>query len=352
MKLTWRLLFCAAVLVPMLASAEPKSAEDWYNEGETQYNLGNFDEAAEAFKQGYAVETAESKKAAYLYNVAQAYRQGKRCKDAGFFYKRYLSLKEQDTVKPLRAERRAEIERWIVELQQCEKDQRAAAARDFSRQSKGTDQTRGGLPVQSNGSGGDLSDGSDSDESDGIDGDDESAESHRLAIRVGGGIGKIKLGTRNVPLQATFAMFASYPIAVTGRIQIDVGVGGTLAPIPYAIDDVSKTALLTSALGDVGLTYRVASRWGIRADVGAGVLIFSNMGERGNPFTMGGAPTTGALTTFAVRGALAADFAITSHFFATLTPLAFSYSPAKAGLLEEIKSIHRFDFMVGLGYLL
>ena len=35
----------------------------------------------------------ESKKPAYLYNVAQAYRQGGKCKDAAFFYKRYLSLK-------------------------------------------------------------------------------------------------------------------------------------------------------------------------------------------------------------------------------------------------------------------
>ena len=104
-----------------------KTADDWYKEGETQYNLGNFDKAAEAFKQGFALETDESKKPAYLYNVAQAYRQGNKCKDAAFFYKRYLSLKDQDTVKPLKPEKRAEIEQRITELEECAKNQDAIA---------------------------------------------------------------------------------------------------------------------------------------------------------------------------------------------------------------------------------
>src|ERR1044071_8633015 len=117
----------ASVLLPVLAMAQPKTADDWYREGETQYNLGNFDKAADAFKQGYAIEGTDSKKPSYLYNVAQAYRQGKKCKDAAFFYKRYLSLKEQDTVKPLKAEKRTEIEGWISELEECERKQEAIA---------------------------------------------------------------------------------------------------------------------------------------------------------------------------------------------------------------------------------
>ena len=79
-----RTLVLGSLLVPMLALAQPKTPDDWYTEGETQYNLGNFDKAADAFKQGFAAETVESKKAAYLYNVAQAYRQGGKCKDAAF----------------------------------------------------------------------------------------------------------------------------------------------------------------------------------------------------------------------------------------------------------------------------
>ena len=128
MKRTVRsVVFCAAVLSPVLAFAEPKTADDWYKEGETQYNLGNFDKAADAFKQGYSLETVDNKKPAYLYNVAQAYRQGKKCKDAAFFYKRYLSLKDQDTAKPLAPEKRTEIEGWISELEECEKNQDSIA---------------------------------------------------------------------------------------------------------------------------------------------------------------------------------------------------------------------------------
>src|SRR4051812_18323835 len=116
-------LVCALLLAPALALAQPKSADDWYKEGETQYNLGNFDKAAEAFKQGFSLETVDSKKPAYLYNVAQAYRQGQKCKDAAFFYKRYLSLKDQDTVKPLKPDKRTEIEQRITELEECARTQ-------------------------------------------------------------------------------------------------------------------------------------------------------------------------------------------------------------------------------------
>jgi hypothetical protein len=107
--------------MPALALAQPKTADDWYKEGENQYNLGEFDKAAEAFKAGFAAETDESKKPAYLYNVAQAYKQAgpSRCRDAAFFFKRYLVLKDADTVKPLKPERRAQIEQNIAAMEEC-----------------------------------------------------------------------------------------------------------------------------------------------------------------------------------------------------------------------------------------
>src|SRR3979409_1605836 len=109
MKRLRTLLFCASVFLPVLAMADPKSPDDWYKEGETQYNLGNFPGAVDAFKKGFELEPNESKKSAYLYNVAQAYRQAKDCTNAQFFYKRYLALKENDTKKPLKPDKRQEI---------------------------------------------------------------------------------------------------------------------------------------------------------------------------------------------------------------------------------------------------
>ncbi|HMG23638.1 MAG TPA: tetratricopeptide repeat protein, partial [Kofleriaceae bacterium] len=102
---------CAVVLLmPVLAWAEPKSADDWYKEGENQYNLGNFDKAVDAFKQAFSLENNESRKAVYLFNVAQSYRQANDCKNAYFFYKRFLSLKDADTSKPLPATTRKQVE--------------------------------------------------------------------------------------------------------------------------------------------------------------------------------------------------------------------------------------------------
>jgi len=53
---------------------------------------------------------------------------------------------------------------------------------------------------------------------------------------------------------------------------------------------------------------------------------------------------------FHVRVGASADYAITPNVIATITPIAFSYSPPKEGLKDDIKSITRLDFMLGLGY--
>ena len=48
--------------------------------------------------------------------------------------------------------------------------------------------------------------------------------------------------------------------------------------------------------------------------------------------------------------ASSADYAFTPNVFVTVTPVAFTYSPAKDGLRDDIKSITRLDFMLGVGY--
>ena len=90
-----RLMFAIALFVPTVVFAQPqKTPDQYFQDGETQYNLGNFSAAIEAFKQGFAAEPDPSKKAAYLHNIAQSYRQAKDCSQAQFFYKRYLALKD------------------------------------------------------------------------------------------------------------------------------------------------------------------------------------------------------------------------------------------------------------------
>src|SRR5262245_741239 len=113
----------AVLLIPALAWAAPKTAEEWYEEGANQYTLGNFEKAIDAFKQGFSLEPDESKKANYLYNIAQAYRQTHDCKNALFFYKRFLALKANDTVKPLPAKTKKAVEDFITEADTCVRQQ-------------------------------------------------------------------------------------------------------------------------------------------------------------------------------------------------------------------------------------
>ncbi|CAN5244440.1 hypothetical protein BH11MYX1_BH11MYX1_31360 [soil metagenome] len=357
-------VLCAGVLWSALAVAEPKSSDDWYKEGETQYNLGNFDKAADAFKQGYTLESVETKKPAYLYNVAQAYRQGKKCKDAGFFYKRYLALKEQDTAKPLKSEKRAEIEGWIGELAECEKSKDAIAKKTHDTTlppgpvTPKTTPPPTVTPVKPTttaqvdvGTGpetgtGEHSDGGDVHEA------APGAAPRLISARFTGGVAKISAGDLTVPIEPTFDLFVGYPIAVSPALTVEVGGNFTFTPVPYtnAATNQKKTGTLISALADVGATYAVAPKIGARADVGLGVLAFGGISDPGNPFTQMGAGTTGSLAMFAVRAALSADYAVTPNVVVTVTPIAFTYSPAKSGLRDDIKSLTRLDFMVGLGY--
>ncbi len=370
-------VLCAGVLWSALAFAEPKSADDWYKEGETQYNLGNFDKAADAFKQGYALESVDSKKPAYLYNVAQAYRQGKKCKDAGFFYKRYLSLKEQDTAKPLKAEKRTEIEGWIAELDECEKSQDSIAKKTpdttmpagpttttkptpptIKTTTKTTTPTTATTtPAPTTTAQVETGTSTTTEPSDDGDGGDVHASATGAAptlisARFTGGVAKISAGALTVPVEPTFDLFVGYPIAVSPVLTIEVGGNFTFTPVPYtnAATMQKKTGTLISALADVGATYAVAPKIGIRADVGLGVLALGGISDPGNPFTQMGAGTTGSLAMFAVRAGLSGDYAVTPNVVVTITPIAFTYSPAKSGLRDDIKSLTRLDFMLGLGY--
>jgi len=355
-------LVCGALLVPMLAVAQPKSPDDWYKEGETQYNLGNFDKAADAFKQGFALETVESKKSAYLYNVAQAYRQGGKCRDALFFYKRYLALKDADTAKPLSAEKREQTERLITEQEECVKklDSNASTPPGNTMPPEGngsatTTTTAGtghGSATTVVAQSGNSDEGSDA-------GEEEPSTPtvmtppKMLNLRFDGGAGKISAGSAlNIPIQASFAVVAGYPVLVQDKLEIDAGIAASFTPLPYTntMTMAKSNATFITALADAGATYFVAPRIGLRADVGVGMLVFSGISEAGNPFTDMGAPTSGALTMLAVRAAVSGDYLITNNVFATLTPLAFTYSPAKSGLRDDIKSITRLDFMVGVGY--
>lgn len=97
------------------AFADEVSARKTYDAGERAYNLGDFQKAVTLFKQAYE----DWPEPAFLFNIAQTYRQAGDCKQAVFFYKRYLSLKLNDSKKPLKPEVQKEVEARILELEEC-----------------------------------------------------------------------------------------------------------------------------------------------------------------------------------------------------------------------------------------
>ena len=139
------LVLAAALLAPRLAFADPQTADEWYKEGENQYNLQNFDKAIDAFKKGYELEASESKKAAYLFNVAQSYKQRNNgqgdCGKAQFYFKRYLDIKDHDTAKPLKPEARKSIEDQIAGLDDCVAKEAKAGTTPNPNPKKGSNDT-------------------------------------------------------------------------------------------------------------------------------------------------------------------------------------------------------------------
>jgi hypothetical protein len=354
------------LLIPALAWAQkagdPKTADEWYKEGENQYLLGNFDKAVDAFKAGFSLETDEGKRAVYLYNVAQSYRLAHDCERALFFYRRFLALKDNNVGKPLSAKTRKEIADWITELEQCvnrtdelsKRPPTTSVPPDGDRNERaGTPDTTAKEPARS------TTEVASSDGGPGSDEDDRGEPEEpvvgglgprMISARFNVGGTKVNVGPRiPVPVQPTFALVAGYPIRLNDKLTIEAGIAGTLTRVPYDRPMLpSRTALLTSVMANGGVSYEVAPKIGVRGDVGLGGLFFSGVSE--SRFT-NGAMTSGALSMFHLRVAASVDYAFNRNLVGTVTPIAFTFSPPKVGLDDSIKRIVSIDFlMLGIGY--
>jgi hypothetical protein len=152
-----------------------------------------------------------------------------------------------------------------------------------------------------------------------------------------------------VPAQFAFAIGAGYPISLGPKLLIDLGPTISTTRFPWGMGDVKGNSSLIEVVGNVGLTYAVASKIGVRVDVGAGVLLFTGL-QQNNPFTEGGRAANGALTMPHVRAALSGEYLVSDKIAVQVVPIAFGYSPPKNGLQEPVKSLTQLQFMVGLAF--
>ena len=85
---------------------DAQKARDLFTQGNTYFDLGQFDKAIDAWQSGYQLKNDPG----FLYNIAQAYRTTGEAQKAIFFYKRYLSNSPK-------ARNRSEVEQKIEALQ-------------------------------------------------------------------------------------------------------------------------------------------------------------------------------------------------------------------------------------------
>lgn len=346
-------------------STDPKErSKYWYDDGRKQYDLGNFEKAVESFKKAYE----EWPDGAFLYNIAQSYRELDDYKNALRFYKRFLAVK---TDAP--EAKKKEVEGHITSLEKLVKDQE-----DFrNRPPAGTvppdpDVAPGGSPgaitttpppqhLTTGGPGASPSPagGGGSLEADGDDADGAEAEAvvatgapKTISARAGFGGAVVGAGDlpEDIPMQVSLALGAGYPIAISEVLGVDVGASIAYTPLPWTGTDMETgTSSFTTLLANLGATYAVTPAIAVRGDLGIGMLLLGGLSE-GNPFTIDAVAATGALATPAVRIGLSGEYALTKNIAAVVTPIAFSYSTAKDGLKDEISAFTRLEFMVGIGY--
>jgi len=401
------IVMAALVRVP-IATAGPdaatiKEARTAFEKGDAAYNLGRFDEAVTWFTKAYEIWPVPD----FLYNIAQSYRQAGNCKQALFSYRRYLSLKDKDKEAPLSKKERAEIERLIKEVDACAAKAESSASKPPDGL-KGTPTTPPAAPppaettpptpppTEKTTPTPSITTPSTSsvptpvvtptapvatpsttptapttpprvatatpipsrvepskpvpiDESDDelVDVGEPSPAMKTPSVvsaRLMAGVTKLGTGKLFVPIQPAFMFSAGYPLAL-GSATFEFGGGVSFSPIQYDTMDDTKHASFIGVRATLGVTYMLRPSIGLRGDVGVGMARLGGLAE-GNPFTDDRHP--GSFTMLSIRVGVAADYAVTSKVFATISPFAFTFSPAPARLY--MGSLKAIDIAIGVGY--
>ena len=328
----------AALSVP--AVADKDAARKRWEQGTTAYNLGRFEVAINHFERAYEYHPSP----AFLFNIAQCYRQMDDCERAVFFYKRYLSARPK-------ASNRAEVQSRISELERRCSEQREIPKRpptgtespEVSALAAGeTELTSPPLaPSTSVGV-----------QTVAV----VPAESRRpLVFGVSLGPSRMSIGDLDVPTRFTIEMFGNYRLT-RGRLGFGPGFSLALTPVPYQLVDGNRmatgqtsTGLVARVAGTASAAYEITPSLVVRGTAGIGMLLFGGLDE-GNPFTGGASAVSGgALAMLVVKVGAGLEYHLTDRITVVASPVAISYSPANSLKSETIDNLWVFDFLIGVG---
>jgi Tetratricopeptide repeat len=343
------LIAAVILLCPGATHAQPTPSDQSdlglvYKKGKTAYDLGNFEEAIKYFKQAYAMQPHE----AYLYNIAQAYRQAGDCRNALFFYKRYVAVGGE------KARHHEVVQRRIKELtSSCKVIDDMKNKPPLESLEPGRGENAGG---EQSGTGG--SDATGATGATGTGGTvtgsanvDTGPSDPVLAASLELGGALLSMGELEISgAHFSLGVGAGYPLSF-GKLGITLGGLFTYIPVPWTNEAMgaSGTSALIGVLGNVGARYAVTDQIAVRVELGVGALILSGL-SRGSVFLPDDTMATGALGMFNLRTGIGAEYLLTENLVLSVSPFVFSYSPAKEGLRAEVDKFVRFDFIAGLGY--
>ena len=329
-------VLCAALWMPAGADAQPrgdkKKAEQLYIQGDKQYNLGRYKEAIDLFTQAYEAYDDPQ----LLFNIGQAYRLDNNCSRAVFFYKRYLALKPK-------AVNRSEVEGFIAKLEPGCVEQPEPKPEV---KSEPPPETKPETKVA------EVKDPPDDDTEIEDDVEDETEVVHPRVVSVRAAVGPSYLSAGDDLSKLLFGVSAgvAYPLHVD-KVGIEPGVLVSYTPVSWDNETTgaSGTIGLVGLLANAGATYPLGSGFGLRGDLGVGVLVLTGVGKSGNPFLEMGDTADGALSRAHLRLAAGLEYMVAPGFVLSAQPV-ISYSPKGSDLNSEISSITRFEVLVGAGY--
>jgi hypothetical protein len=348
------LIAAAILLCPGPTHAQPASPDQSdlrvvMRKGKTAYDLGNFEEAIKYFKQAYAMQPHE----AHLYNIAQAYRQAGDCRNALFFYKRYIAVGGE------KARHHEVVQRRIKELTaSCQVIDEMKNKPPLDSLEPGREENPGGEQAGTGTGAGTSGSGSGATGATGTGGTvtgsasvdtGPSAPVLAASLELGGAVlsmGELEISGAHFSL----GVGAGYPLSF-GKLGITLGGLFTYIPVPWTneVMGVSGTSALIGVLGNVGGRYSVTEQIAVRGELGMGALILTGLSQ-GSVFLPDDTMATGALGMFNLRIGVGAEYLLTENLVLSVSPFVYSYSPAKEGLRAEVDKFVRIDFIAGLGY--
>jgi len=325
--------FLACLVVVSLAAgpiahADKKRSLAFYKLGKEQYKQEKFKLALSNFLAAYKEHNAP----AYLFNIAQAQRQLGNCPEALDHYQQFLA--EDPNTKIAKV-----VDKHIRALyEEC--GSRSAAKKppepivtnhghDINGENSTTVKIEKPITVKKQPT-------------------KLTGSPSKFATIAEAGAAFFNIGDVNVPVVADIRVGAAYRF-MFGKIEIDAGISIDLSTISY--EDVGTgTAALVTAVANVGVAYRVASKLRIRAEIGFGDSLFTGLDE-GNPFTNDGRARSTA-HMFTTRVGVGFSYLVTSRFGIHLSPLVLAASARNRKLASDIDSITRFAVLGGVVYAL